>query len=173
MFWLLRKFDSLIAAVLAAVCGMGLSQAQAFAHQYLQRLGGHRDEAERAWRAVEQSVGTSFDATGQRLATAAHARFQDLAQAYDAIREAAPLLKPMTLARHLDREIASRVLVDYQPALPVDAASLTYVIVGMLLALVFYDLLKWPFAALFRPSRKRRGSTLHPLERRREPRGPH
>ena len=101
MSWLLRKVDSLTAAVLAAVCGTGLSQAQAFAHQYLQRLGGHRDEAERAWRMVEQSVGATVEATGQRLASEAQARFQDLAQAYDAIREAAPLLKPVALARHL------------------------------------------------------------------------
>lgn len=154
MSWLLRKVDSLIAAVLAAVCGTGLSQAQAFAHQYLQRLGGHRDEAERAWRMVEQSVGATVEATGQRLASEAQARFQDLAQAYDAIREAAPLLKPVALARHLDAEIARRVLVDYQPALPIDAASLVYAIAGMLLALLVYDLLKWPFAALFQPARK-------------------
>ncbi len=169
MSWLLRKFDSLIAAVLAAVCGTGLSQAQAFAQQYLQRLGGHRDEAERAWRAIEQSVGATVDATGQRLAGEAQARFQDLAQAYDAIREAAPLFKPVTLARHLDPELARRVLVDYQPALPLDTASLVYAIAGMLLALILYDLVKWPFAALFRPSRT--GYPPGPM-RRRDPGGP-
>lgn len=173
MSWLLRKFDSLFAAVLAAVCGMGLSQAQAFAHQYLQRLGGHRDEAERAWHAVQEGAGTAPDATGQRLAAEAHVRFQDLAQAYDTIREAAPLLKPVTLARHLDPEIASRVLVDFQPALPIDTASLAYAVVGMLLALFVYDLFKWPFAAMFRPPRRRHGSGLRTPERRREPRGPY
>jgi hypothetical protein len=173
MAWLLRKIDTLVAAVLAALCGTGLSQAQAFAQQYLQRLGGHRDEAERAWHVVQNSIGPDADATGQRVVAEAQARFQDLAQAYDAIHDSAPLLKPMALIRHIDPDIASRALTDFQPALPLDAASLTYAIAGMLLALLLYDLVKWPCAALFRPSRQRYGSGLGVPERRRGPRGPY
>ena len=173
MSWLLRKLDSLLAAVLAAVAGLGLSQAQAFAQQYLQRLGGHRDEAERAWQSLQASIGDAADTTAQRLSSQAYARFQDLAGAYDAIREAAPLLKPLALARRLDSEIARRVVADYQPALPIETASLVYALAGMLLALLLYDLLKWPFAALFRPARRRRGaSSVYLQERRRTPRGP-
>lgn len=167
MRWLARKVDSFAAAILAAAAGLFLSQAQAFSHQYLQRLGGHRDEAERTWRLLDAGAQRNGgDAGRQQVAAEAQSRFENLSAAYDALREAPGLLQPLTLARNLDTDIALRVVADFQPALPVDPASLTYAAVGMVLALILYDLIKWPFAALLGPPKGGIGGTRPPTARR-------
>ena len=45
MRWLLSLFDRLIGTTIGAIAGVSASQTQAFIHAYLQRLGGHLDEA--------------------------------------------------------------------------------------------------------------------------------
>ena len=165
MRWFGRKLDSLIAALLAAMVGIALSQALAFSQQYLQRIGGHRDEAERALQRIEEAVpgGAAVDISRRKLAASARANHDDLANDYDAIREASPWSRPIVVLSRLDRDIGSRVLDDFQPAVPIDSASLTYGVGGMLVAVVVYDMIKWPFAALGRFFRRRR---------RRFPQGP-
>ena len=158
MRWLGRKFDSFAAALLAAAIGIAMSQALAFSQQYLQRLGGHRDEAERAWQRIDSAIGggPAADVARRNVAAEAHARFLDLSETYDAIRDAGPFARPLVVFSRLDRDIAEGVVDDFQPAVPVDGASLTYAIGGMLLALLAYDIVKWPFAAIGRRFGRRR-----------------
>lgn len=170
MHWFGRKLDFLAAALLAAVIGMALSQALAFSQQYLQRLGGHRDEAERALLRIEEVVsgGTAVDISRRKLAADARANYDGLANDYNAIREASSWSRPIVVIGRLDSDISQRVLEDFQPALPIDGASLTYGAGGMLLAVVAYDMIKWPFAALGRVFRRRnrRGFPSGPAGRR-------
>lgn len=156
MAWLTRKLDSIAGAVFAAVGGVSCSQVQAFMHQYLQRLGGHLDEARRHLTEVTQDERyRSLDETArQSLIDAAQQRTAEIQLAYDALRNADALFKPVAFLQHLDPELALRVFPDFQPALPLDAASLSYAAAGFLLGLALYELLKLPFAALASSGRR-------------------
>jgi hypothetical protein len=128
MSWLLRKLDSLLGAVFAALGGMSATQIPAFIHQYLQRLGGHLDEARRG---------------------VASLRLTELQSAYDALREADALHQPFVFFSHLDIEIARRVLADFRPALPFDTVGVIYGAAGLLAGLAAYEILNLSFKMIF------------------------
>ncbi|HEY4135759.1 MAG TPA: DUF2937 family protein [Alphaproteobacteria bacterium] len=146
MSWLLRKFDSLAGTAVAATTGLAASQAQAFSAAYLQRLGGHLDEAKLTLEKMR-----SGDYLGQvaadmqaAMVTAAERRVEELRQAYDAIAGADPLWRPLTLLRDADPAIAKATFAVFQPALPLDSASLISALAGMVLGWLLYDLATAP-----------------------------
>ena len=134
MRWLGRRVDQLIAAVLAALAGGAGSQLLAFVQQYSQRLGGHLDEA----RLFQQRILALAGDGGERLVEAAAARVAELQRAADAIAGAGPFAKPFVVLGNLDRAIAAGTLADFQPALPLDPASLGYTAAGAAVALIAY-----------------------------------
>lgn len=140
---------------------MGLSQAPAFTHAYLQRLGGHIDEARRTLGMIER--GEMLQRLGVTEREEAISQFSDrvaeLEKTYIAIAESPPLLQPLVMLQHADTEIARRAWDAFTPAIPVDAPSLVYTGIGVVVALLIYELVKSP-AALFRrrPSDKSRMS---------------
>ncbi len=157
MGWLLRKIDQVVAAVLAGSVGVSLSQLQAFMHQYLQRLGGHLDEARRNFDQLGSAPQLQVleERSRQLLLDAAAGRVGEIEQARDTILGAGPFLRPFVFVREADPEIAMAALRDFQPAIPVDAASLGYALAGVVLALLVYDLVKAPFVLASRRRRHR------------------
>lgn len=157
MSWVGRKFDNLGSALSGAGGGMGLSQAPAFTHAYLQRLGGHIDEARRTLGMVER--GELLEQLGvterQEAVRQFSGRVEELEQAYRAISEASPVMQPLTMLQHADNEIARRAWEAFTPAIPVDAPSLIYTGVGIVLALLIYELFKSPAALVKRRRRVR------------------
>lgn len=156
MGWVGRKFDNLGSAVAGAGGGMGLSQAPAFTQAYLQRLGGHLDEARRTLNLVEQGVLVpELTATERAQAAEGFAqRVAELEATMSAISDASPLMQPLLVMRHADSEIARRAWEAFTPAVPIDAPSLIWTGVGVLVALVLYELFKSP-AAVVRRRRNR------------------
>lgn len=156
MSWIGRKFDNLGSALSGAAGGMGLSQAPAFTQAYLQRLGGHIDEARRSLGLVERGLLLPGLDTAERQAAAAEfaARVDQLEQVHRSIAEAAPSLQPLMMLRHADPDIARRAWEAFTPAIPVDAPSLIYTGLGVVVALLVYELVKSP-AALVRRRRAR------------------
>lgn len=156
MGWVGRKFDNLGSAVAGAGGGMGLSQAPAFTQAYLQRLGGHLDEARRTLELVEQGVLVpELTAIEREQASLGFAdRVAELEATYTTIAEASPLMQPVLMLRHADGDIAQRAWEAFTPAVPVDAPSLIWTGVGVVLALLVYELFKSP-AALVRRRRVR------------------
>lgn len=153
MRWLLSAFDRLIGTAIGAVAGVSASQTQAFIHAYLQRLGGHLDEARASYlklRAGEFLPGADA-LSQQRIAEAFSRRVEELSQAYNAIANADALARPLRFASHLDRAIAEATFSNFTPALPLDSASLIYALAGMVLGLLVYELIKLPL----RPFRRR------------------
>lgn len=148
MAWLGRKIDSLIGALFAALGGMACSQLNAFVHQYVQRLGGHLDEAQRNLAAVAggERYPNLDSASRQAVIDAAQARVVDIETAYQAIKGADALARPFVFIARLETDIAVRVFADFQPALPLDPASLAYAAAGMAVGLALYEILKIPFA---------------------------
>lgn len=157
--WLARKFDSLIGAVFGGVGGALASQFDAFVLQYLQRLGGHIDEAQRNYTLASDAEHYRDMAVEVReiLMVAARARVDELTLALRAIADADILHRPFAFLAHMDREIAARTLDSFRPALPVDLAGLVYAASGIVLGLVVYELVKAPLVLAFR--RKRRSAS--------------
>ncbi len=159
MGWFTRKFDNLGSACSGAAGGMGLSQAPAFTHAYLQRLGGHLDEARHTLAMIErgqwlQQLGVE---DRQQAAREFGVRVIELEQALLAISQAPPLLQPLVMLQHADGTIAQRAWEHFTPAIPVDPPSLVYTGCGIVLALIVYELFKSP-AALFRKKKATTGA---------------
>lgn len=156
MGWVGRKFDNLGSAVAGAGGGMGLSQAPAFTQAYLQRLGGHLDEARRTLDLVERGVLVP-ELTASERGQAAEGfaeRVAELEMTLSSIADASPLMQPLLVMRHADSEIARRAWEAFTPAVPIDAPSLIWTGGGVLLALILYELFKSP-AAIVRRRRHR------------------
>lgn len=167
-----RFGETLLDRVLCVLGAVGLSQAPEFFQQYLQRLGGHLDEARRhlaSYEAVAKQSGITLqqliDTTKAQAAEPvaklgtviadSQARVDSLAAAEAALREASLWERPFVFLRHVDADIAARTWEVFKPAVPVTAEGFVYAAVGMLLALSVYQLaIAWPARALIRRWKK-------------------
>ncbi len=166
--WVARKLDSLGGAVVAAIGGAGASQWREFLQQYLQRLGGHLDEArhnaEHLTGLHDLAEGDEKQIVGNMLASSEQ-RVDVLAGAIDSITTAEPWMQPVAFARQLDPLIARATLDMFQPAVPLDMVSLIWAGVGMLLSLMVYELVK---ETLWAPFGVARGLSRRKARRQRE-----
>lgn len=159
MRWAWAKFLALIGAGVAAVCAAGTAQGPAFVQAYLQRLGGHIDEARRTvfeLREGAMSRAVPDDAARERLLDAFTARLADLEASRDAIVNAHPLLRPIAMAQEADRDIAVATADVFTPAMPLDPNSLIYAAIGLVLGWAIWELVQWPVKARLRRQRQRR-----------------
>ena len=152
---LLGACDTLIDRVLCVVGAVLFSQVPEFMQQYLQRLGGHLDEARRQlaqFRATAEQAGLTLDRLiGQTAAnpdpavaklggvmTEAFARAEHLQAAQDALLHATLWTRPFVFLRHLDLSIAHGTWRMFRPAVPTTLEGLAYALVGMLVLLGTY-----------------------------------
>jgi hypothetical protein len=144
MRWLLRKIDSLAGAFLAAIGGVAFAQAPVFVQQYLQRLGGHVDEARRNLVRVATEEAFKGLEPGVRLAVEAVARDRlvHLERQQQALLAADPVLRPLSFLRTFDPDIAGATFGRFEPAVPLDPAGLIYAAAGVLAVWLLYELLK-------------------------------
>ena len=165
----LSVFDSFIDRVLCVVGAVLLSQGPEFMQQYLQRLGGHLDEARRQLVLFQKTAadsGLTLEEFIQRTAASAEPSVAKLAgvmtesaervaalqTAHDALLHASMWERPFVFLRHLDVGIAKAAAIVYQPAVPTTAEGLLYALVGMLLMLALYHLgVKRALGALTKP----------------------
>lgn len=148
MRWVLGKVDSLAGTVVAAVVGLLSSQLLAFINAYLQRLGGHIDEARHGRIALftDPVARAAGDETLRaRIADLTQARIDALEAGYRAIDQATVFVKPFAFFSHMDRDIALATARAFQPALPIDGPSLAFGLAGIVLGWVLWELLKSPF----------------------------
>jgi hypothetical protein len=149
MRWVLKKIDSLFGTVVAAISGLLASQLLAFIHAYLQRLGGHLNEARRGQRELfnEHTAPVINDETLRaRMAELAQARIDALENAYQAIEQAGVFAKPFVFFSHIDQDIAVATAQTFHPAIPFDIPSLAFGTVGIVLGWILWELVKSPFS---------------------------
>lgn len=158
MDWILQKVDMLIGASFAAVAGMAASQVQAFIDQYIQRLGGHLDEAKHNLERIETGVRyqTMSDTVRRELETDATLRVSELQSGYDAITTSDVITRPFTFLQHADDAIMTGTWTDFVPAVPLDANAFIYVGLGIVCALVTYEVIKFPIVFLAGQPRRRK-----------------
>lgn len=155
----------LIGACLAAAASLGASQIEAFIVQYLQRLGGHLDEAIANLDRIRTGVRyqTMSDVVRQELEQDAQLRVNELQSAYDSISQAGLLFRPISFLSNTEDTIMAGTLRDFVPAIPLDANAVVYMFAAIVGALLAYEIVKLPLVFIAgQPRRrkfKRRGST--------------
>ena len=159
-------FDRLIDRILCVLGAVSFSQGPEFMQQYLQRLGGHLDEARRQlgiFRDTASQAGVTLDrlvhqttanpdpaiAPLGKVMTDAMARVSSLQTAHDALMHASLWTRPFVFLRHLDFEIARATCALYRPAVPTTWEGLVYALAGMLVFLALYHLALKRGLALF------------------------
>ena len=142
MSWLTRRLDHLGSAAFGGAGGLSLSQAPAFTNAYLQRLGGHIDEARRTLAGIRdgQILPWLGGSERGRAATEIEQRLAELEQLRTVLMDAPAWWRPAALLRHGDWSIARRAADDFVPAIPLDPASLLWTVVGIALAVLLYEL---------------------------------
>lgn len=159
MRWAWAKILTLVGAGIAAVFAAGSAQGPAFVQAYLQRLGGHIDEARRTvfeLRDGAMSRAVTDDGSRERLLEAFSARLADLEASRDAILTAHPLWRPVAMVQQADRDIASATAEAFTPAMPLDPTSLVYAALGLVFGWMVWELVQWPVKARLRARRQRR-----------------
>ncbi len=151
----LTGLESLFDRLLCLGGAILFSQVPEFIQQYLQRLGGHLDEAQRqlaqlraaaeaSGLTVEQLAGrTEADpdaAIGKLGAVLREAinRVELLSAAEAALRHASLWTKPFVFARVYDRSIARATEQVFRPAVPTTIEGAVYALVGMAFMLALY-----------------------------------
>lgn len=170
---LLGAAEGLLDRALCVIGAVIFSQAPEFMQQYLQRLGGHLDEARRQLRQFQETAaqsgltldgligrtGANADPAVARLGevmTAARARVDTLEAAQSAIQHASLWTRPFVFLRHLDPAIARATAAIFKPAVPTTIEGLVYALLGMLVLLAIYHLgFKYPLARLARAQARR------------------
>lgn len=166
--------DGFLDRVLCVLGALAFSQAPEFMQQYLQRLGGHVDEARRQvsqFRQAAQQSGVTLDQLiTQTNATAnpavaklgavmsdSTARLATLESSQAAIAQASVFERPFVFLKNVDANIAQATWNIYKPALPTTAEGAIYAVVGMMILLCLYHLLfRYPVRAGYRTWKRRR-----------------
>ena len=151
----LRTFDGLIDRLLCVLGAVLFSQGPEFMQQYLQRLGGHLQEAQRQL-ALFREAATRSGRTLEEFITQTRAnpdagvvqlshvmsdavdRTASLQAAHDAIAHSALWARPFVFIRHADPSIAHATWTAYLPAVPTTVEGLIYALMGMLFCLLVY-----------------------------------
>ncbi|HEY4299675.1 MAG TPA: DUF2937 family protein [Candidatus Didemnitutus sp.] len=158
--------DGLLDRALCVLGAVVFSQAPEFMQQYLQRLGGHLDEARRQLRQFQDTAAqsgltldrfitqtnTNSDPAVAKLGgvmSDAVTRVDILDAARSAIQNAPLWERPVVFLRHLDLRIAHATWSDFKPAVPTTAEGLVYAVCGMLVLLALYHFgVKYPIRGL-------------------------
>lgn len=156
--WVWRKIDAFMAGAAIAAAGVAASQAQAFMVQYIQRLGGHLDEAKAHLSNVQHGLRYQLmsGTVRQELEADARTRVTALQDAYHAVADANVFIKPIALLRYADKGMLAGTWHDFMPALPTSADSIVMIIIAMVLGFLVYEAVKVPVVALAQEPRRRK-----------------
>lgn len=175
--------ENLLDRLLCVAGAVAFSQFPEFIQQYLQRLGGHLDEARRQVEEFTRTAAQSrlslpeFIARTHRNSDEAVAKLGDVMQhavdrvdqlsfANAAIHNASIWERPFVFLRHVDTEIASATWSIYKPAVPTTTEGLIYAVIGVVCTLcLYYGAIKYPTLAVLRARQAKRAGagTIKPV----------
>jgi hypothetical protein len=125
--WLLDRMLFLIGGLLGA-------QIPGFISHYVQRLGGHLDEASRNVEVLRHSVSPqTLEPLNERVAY--------LQTVLNAISSPNPFSKFYAFIKTLDYDVARNTLANYVPNLPTTLEGVLYALLGALVFSLIYRLL--------------------------------
>lgn len=155
----LKFVDGIMDRLFSIFGAVALSQFPQFYGQYMQRLGGHLDEARLAlnqYVAAAEALGltleeyirehldsgsTVFVSSGEIIQNLWD-RVQNLESAYQALQDANIFTRWFVFLREVDWSIAAGTWENFVPGVPTTLEGLTYALTGLLLGWGFYALVK-------------------------------
>lgn len=126
--YLLRKIDNIGASTSAITGTLIIGQFPQFIAQYLQRIGGHIDEAKYFLEKYNHPHLIN--------------RISNLEKGLSEITNASPLNKIIQFIEHIDINIAHKTLENYIPGITIDSQGLIYCGIGALTGLIIYEIIK-------------------------------
>ena len=172
---ILRRVDRLF-ELLVLIAGAGVaSQFSGFVQHYVQNLAGRVAEsrvdvdaivnrardADMPVYAYLHAFHTASNPVFQREGQALQAKIEragDLTQAYDRLQAAGLFELPVVFLAHLDMTVAADTWRHFRPNVPVDMASLVYTVMGAVIALLAYWLMRGGLGLLLRLVMPRRSA---------------
>jgi len=136
----MARIRALIGLTGLIAAGLLSAQMPAFVQQYLQRLGGHLDEARLfASQLADETALPDLPAESrQMVAISTDRRVARLARAHDAIAGAPELARPLIFVAYVDGDIATAAIERFQPGLPITLGGALYGGAGALLLFACY-----------------------------------
>ncbi len=154
-----KFIDGLVDRLSAVIGAVALSQFPQFYGQYIQRLGGHLDEARLMldqYKKTAASLSLTLDqyikehlesgsevfvSTGEVINALAE-RYETLEKAYLALQDANIYNRWVVFLREVDWSIAAGTWENFVPGIPTTAEGLIYAMCGLLLGWALYSGLK-------------------------------
>jgi hypothetical protein len=161
----LRFIDGMLDRIISIIGAVAFSQFPQFFGQYMQRLGGHLDEARLIlahYIAAAEALNLTLEEyirehleSGSEVFTSSGEVIQDLLErvqslefSYQALQDATIYNRWLVFMREVDWSIASGTWENFVPGVPTTIEGLTYALTGLLLGWGIYTLLKMAIAAL-------------------------
>ncbi len=150
-----RFVDSILDRICAVLGALAFAQFPQYCAQYIQRLGGHVDEAARnmdRYREIAKEVGKSLYQysqhllnskdpavfkTGQKIAGDLE-RYDQLAAALKELQTAPAYKKFFVFIKNIDLEIARGAWENFTPGLPVTLEGAAYAAIGIVIGMIVY-----------------------------------
>lgn len=163
----LRMVEGLFDRLLALAGAIILVQFPQFYAQYLQRLGGHLDEARRIVSEYIKAAASNqlsiqeyinihlnstdkvFISTGKIIQDAVE-RLEHLESSFLALKDATPWTKLWVFIREADPEIVRKTWSIFTPGIPTTLEAFIYALIGILLAWGIYRGIKGLIILAFR-----------------------
>ena len=155
-------FDGILDRIFSVIGAAVFSQIPEFIQQYIQRLGGHVDEAQHQVELIREAAQSSGQTLGTyieifithtdpsivhqgQLIQRTIERAEESTDALQAIKAASVFTKPFVFLAEIKYSIARAALGDFQPAIPLTLEGLIYAFIGLCFGLAFYQfVLKLP-----------------------------
>ena len=162
-----KLLDGLMDRIMAVAGAIVCAQFPQYFVQYIQRLGGHLDEARRAVSQYEK-VAASYNLSLQEYInvhlTAANKifvstgkviqelvdRLTHLESAFTALQNSSPLTRWFVFVRVMDPEIARNTWTNFTPGVPTTVEALVYALIGLLVGWGVYQGVKALISLPFR-----------------------
>lgn len=166
LFYPFLALESLFDRALAIVGSVSLAQFPQFYSQYLQRLGGHLDEARRIvaeyseaaasfnlslhdYIGIHQSASNPVLQSTGSIIDNSLARLGQLERSFQALENSTLFNRWWLFLKNLDPAIFSQTCSQYTPGLPLTIESLFYALAGLLIICGIYQGIKWIIKKLF------------------------
>jgi hypothetical protein len=161
----LRFIDGILDRIASIIGAVAFSQFPQFFGQYMQRLGGHLAEAQRAlaqYNAAAKALGLTLEEyirehldSGSEVFVSSGKVIQDMLErvqrlelSYQVLQDATIYNRWLVFMREVDWSIASGTWEDFVPGVPTTVEGLTYALAGLLLGWGAYTLFKMAIAVL-------------------------
>ena len=141
-----------------AAGAVGGSQLGPFMAQYLSRSGERLSQAQSKLLSIQTGLKYQMMSETVRgdLAADASADVAALKAVHDPIATSGVVTRPFSLWRNADPAILDQTVQGFVPALPTASDAIVYAIVGLVIAFLAYEVLRWPVVGLAtQPPRRR------------------